>query len=64
MHPARYLRTKEASSYTGIAVPTLEKMRLTGNGPPFIKAGRLVTYDIADLDAWLASMKRASTSQS
>jgi predicted DNA-binding transcriptional regulator AlpA len=60
----RRLRTTEAASYLGIGKSTLEKLRLTGLGPIYIKAGpRVVVYDIADLDAWLAARRRASTSE-
>ena len=57
------MRTPEAAAYCGIAASTLEKMRLRGDGPVFIKAGpRAVVYDVNDLEQWLASRRRASTS--
>jgi len=37
-------------------------MRLTGNGPAFIKVGRLVRYEMASIQAWLLAHQRASTS--
>ena len=41
----------------------LTKMRLTGDGPPFVKVGaRAVAYRKADLDAWLQARVRRSTS--
>jgi hypothetical protein len=43
-------------------VSTLEKLRLSGGGPIFIKRGRTVLYRQADLDAWLESLRRRSTS--
>ncbi len=50
----RILRTREAAQYLGIPESTLEKQRLKGGGPHFIRLGaRAVGYDIADLDAWL-----------
>jgi predicted DNA-binding transcriptional regulator AlpA len=56
------LRVERASEYVGLAKSTLAKMRMCGEGPPFIKAGpRIVLYDRADLDAWLESRKRTST---
>ena len=42
---------------------TLERMRVTGDGPPFVKTGRRVAYRSADIDAWIASRTRQSTSQ-
>lgn len=55
-------RTPEAAAYCGSSKSTLEKLRLTGGGPKFLKLGRRVVYDPDDLDAWLASKKRLSTS--
>ena len=59
---SRYLRTKSAADYCGSAESTFEKLRVTGDGPPFIKIGRTVVYDLDDLDHWLSSKKRTSTS--
>jgi excisionase family DNA binding protein len=58
----RKLRTPEAAEYTGIAQSTLEKLRVTGGGAPYIRIGRVVLYDQDDLDAWLAAHRRRSTS--
>jgi predicted DNA-binding transcriptional regulator AlpA len=64
--PSRRLRTKEAAHYLGYSESTLEKKRLTGDGPPFIRLGRggTVVYDTHDLDAWLAARRVGSTSES
>jgi hypothetical protein len=49
------MRTSEAACYLRMATSTLAKLRCYGGGPRFAKAGaRLVIYDRADLDAWLA----------
>ncbi|MFP5077037.1 helix-turn-helix transcriptional regulator [Rhizobium sp. YIM 134829] len=56
------LRTEQAGKYTGFASSTLEKLRLTGGGPAYIKIGKVVVYDPDDLDRWLASHRRLSTS--
>jgi predicted DNA-binding transcriptional regulator AlpA len=61
----RVLRTPAAAEYIGLAVSTLEKFRLTGAGPSFVRIGvRAVGYRIEDLDAWLAERVRRSTSES
>ena len=60
---SRRLRTRKAAEYVGSTKSTLEKLRLTGDGPPFIKLGRTVVYDTTDLDQWLASRRRHSTSE-
>jgi predicted DNA-binding transcriptional regulator AlpA len=58
----RMLSTPEAASYCGSSASTLAKLRLYGGGPDYIKLGRRVVYDLADLDRWLTSHRRASTS--
>jgi predicted DNA-binding transcriptional regulator AlpA len=59
----RVLRTPEAAQYIGLSPSTLEKMRLVGSGPPFVKLGpKAVGYGITDLDEWLKSRVRLSTS--
>ena len=56
------VRTPAAAAYTGLAESTLEKLRVHGGGPIYIRVGRIVVYDPDDLDAWLAAHKRRSTS--
>ena len=57
------LRTPQAAAYVGLSTSTLEKFRLTGNGPIYQKAGpKIVVYRIEDLDAWLSTRRRTSTS--
>ena len=58
----RKVRTPEAAAYTGFAESTLEKLRVSGDGPLYIRVGRVVVYDPDDLDAWLSAHKRRSTS--
>ena len=59
---SRRLRTAEAADYCGSTKSTFEKYRLTGEGAIYSKLGRVVVYDMADLDNWLESKKRLSTS--
>jgi predicted DNA-binding transcriptional regulator AlpA len=59
----RRLRTPAAADYLGYAESTLEKKRLTGDGPPFIRLGRVIVYDTRDLDTWLAARRAQSTSE-
>ena len=54
--------TLRAAAYTGISPRTLEKLRQKGGGPVFLKLGRSVVYVKADLDDWLSSCRRLSTS--
>jgi predicted DNA-binding transcriptional regulator AlpA len=57
------LNVSEAAAYTGISKSSLNKRRVYGDGPLFIKVGSRVVYDRADLDAWLAARKVANTSK-
>jgi len=58
------LHTEEQeAARLGIAPKTLANQRCRGEGPPFLKVGRLVRYDPAITDAWLAERVCTSTSQ-
>ena len=57
------LTTPEAAQYVRLGKPTLERFRLTGNGPQFCKLGGAVRYRRTDLDDWLASRLVRSTSE-
>lgn len=59
---SRKLPTEEAAKALGVSTSWLTKLRLTGDGPQYIKIGRRVVYDPADLEAWAAARKRLSTS--
>lgn len=61
--PTPYLRVRQAAAYLGLSKSTLDKLRTAGTGPSYAKAGRIVVYARADLDAWLAGRKRQSTSE-
>ena len=57
-----WLRPKEAAAYLKSSTSTLAKKRLRGDGPAYTKFGRLVLYAKRDLDEFLASRRRLSTS--
>jgi excisionase family DNA binding protein len=57
------LTTQEAAAYTRLAVPTLERFRLTGEGPVFAKLGGAVRYRKRDLDGWIEARLLQSTSE-
>lgn len=56
-------KTPEAAAYVRLSKPTLERLRLTGDGPQFCKLGGAVRYRRSDLDDWLASRLVRSTSE-
>jgi predicted DNA-binding transcriptional regulator AlpA len=60
----RVLRAPEAAKYTGLSESTLAKRRLYGLPPTFLRlGGRAIGYAIDELDCWLDSCRRQSTSQ-
>jgi hypothetical protein len=58
----RRLAVAAAAEYCGVSTAYLNKLRVTGEGPIFIRLGRRIVYDSGDLDDWLASGRRRSTS--
>lgn len=57
------LFTAEAAYILGLSPRTLEAMRLKGGGPPFISVTKkAVRYRRSDLDQWIESRCRKSTS--
>lgn len=61
--PSRILRPLEAAQHLGLSVSTLAKRRIRGDKPEYVKISRkAVGYRLADLDDWLASCVRRSTS--
>jgi predicted DNA-binding transcriptional regulator AlpA len=57
------LNVIQAATYTSLSKSTLDKMRVYGSGPLYIKVGARVVYDKIDLDTWLIGKKTANTSQ-
>ncbi len=53
----------QAATILGLSPRTLERYRCTGFGPPYVKGGRRVLYRPADLDIWIATKIRTSTSE-
>ncbi len=58
----KMMTTTEAAQYVRLGKPTLDRFRVTGEGPAFCKLGGAVRYRQQDLDAWLESRLVASTS--
>jgi len=56
------LDQREAAKLLRLSERTLERLRLTGGGPSYVKCGRSVRYRQADIDAWVAQRVVASTS--
>lgn len=62
MEVSQRMSTRNAAAYVGLSARTLEKLRITGGGPLYLKPNRRVIYDRDDLDAWLSGKRRRSTS--
>ena len=58
-----YLDTRQAAAYLGLSPSTLNRMRVSGDGPRYSKVGRRVIYDVADLDHWMDERKRRFTGE-
>lgn len=62
---AHLLTPTEAARYLALSVSTLERFRVTGNGPAFVKLGTArtapVRYKFDDLESWVASGRRPAT---
>ncbi len=54
---AHLLDCNPAADYLGLSPITLADWRVQGRGPKYVKLGRRVKYDIADLDAYIAKNK-------
>jgi hypothetical protein len=58
---ARRLHRKLAATYLGLSLSWLDKARLKGCGPAYLKIGGRVIYDVDDLNNFLAQHRRTST---
>lgn len=58
----KYMTAREAAVILRMSSSTLAKLRVYGGGPNFLKLGGKVIYRQSDLDSWVATRVRASTS--
>jgi hypothetical protein len=52
---------REAAKALCCSVAAMRKWRLLGNGPAYVKMGRLVRYSEADLQSFLAAHRVSTT---
>lgn len=57
-----HMTVGEAAVFLKLSKSWLNKARLVGNGPCFIKAGRRVLYSTDDISIWIKARKHTSTS--
>jgi hypothetical protein len=60
---ADYADTARTAKRAGLGKTTLDKLRCTGGGPPYLKIGKRVLYHWPEVARWLASRVRHSTSE-
>jgi hypothetical protein len=53
----------DAARLLNVSKNFLDRMRMDGRGPPFLKFGRMIRYEIAALRAWAKAQERLSTAQ-
>lgn len=61
--PESLLMTSEAAEIVRLSQAHLEKMRIYGTGPRFVRLGRAIRYRRADLMGWIEASLVASTSE-
>lgn len=57
------ITTDELAKRLHSSAKSLERWRLTGQGPRYTTAGRRVLYRWSDVEAWLEARARQSTSE-
>ncbi len=58
-----YVNENIASEALGVSVSKLQKFRVTGDGPAFVKIGRQVRYDLRELQRYVEQNTVHSTSE-
>lgn len=59
----RLMNESETAEFLGVAIRTLQDWRVRGSKLRFVKIGSLVRYRLSDVDAFIASNTRTSTSE-
>lgn len=58
-----YMNEKSASDFCNLSEKTLQRYRVHGGGPTYIKCGARILYNRDDIISWLESKKVSSTSE-
>lgn len=61
---SRKIPVTEAAAYLGVSKSWLDKHRVQGGGPAYLKIGRRVVYDLNDLEEFAAGRRHRNTSES
>ncbi|MGX9147215.1 helix-turn-helix transcriptional regulator [Mesorhizobium sp. 128a] len=54
------MTTNDAAAHIGKSASWLNKSRMSGNGPVYMKVGGSVRYRLADLERWLSAGRRTA----
>ena len=57
------LTQRKAATLLRLSERTLERGRISGLGPKFVRIGRSIRYRLADIEAYIASRVVGSTSE-
>jgi predicted DNA-binding transcriptional regulator AlpA len=57
------LTQREAATLLQLSERTLERFRVSGTGPKFVRLGRSVRYSLSEIEAFIASRTVGSTSE-
>jgi predicted DNA-binding transcriptional regulator AlpA len=57
----RYANARRVASLLGVSLRTLSRWDAAGTGPPKIKIGKKVFYDLSKISEWLASREIPTT---
>jgi len=56
------LTSRELAAMLKLKPRTIDMMRVSGKGPPYLKIGRLVRYRLSAVEEWYSQQGRRSTS--
>jgi excisionase family DNA binding protein len=59
----RFLTQQRLAELLGVSERTLERWRVEGHGPKFVRVGRRPLYRIADVDEWAKKQTFGSTAE-
>jgi predicted DNA-binding transcriptional regulator AlpA len=57
------LTQRQAAEALALSERTLERFRVSGVGPKFVRMGKSVRYRLSDVEVWIASRTVGSTSE-
>lgn len=63
MKEIRAYHPKELARVLGVSIKTLDKLRRTGDGIPWVRLGRRVIYPVDEVERFLSTKTYRSTSE-